>query len=77
MDSEVAWKNIADADQMVFIRRSADLDLHCFLKRFSGSAGQGSMFYNFIFNLSPDMRFATIRYVRPAKPQISLRIHAV
>ena len=30
-----------------------------------------------LFDLSQCMRFPTIRYVRPAKPQISLRIHAV
>ena len=28
-------------------------------------------------NMSHDMRFPTMWYVRPAKPQISLRIHAV
>ena len=30
-----------------------------------------------IINLSHDMRFPTMWYVRPAKPQISLRIRAV
>ena len=30
-----------------------------------------------ILYLSPDKRFPTMRYVRPRKPQISLRIHTV
>ena len=30
-----------------------------------------------IYNMSPDMRFPTMWYVRPEKAQPSLRIHAV
>ena len=30
-----------------------------------------------LVEMSRDMRFPTMWYVRPAKPQISLRIHAV
>ena len=41
------------------------------------SSTANTLTYDDINDVSRDMRFPTICYVRPAKPQISLRISAV
>ena len=55
--------NIEDLDEM------CHLYLHCLLKEKCYSEKK--------YNMSQCMRFPTMWYVRPAKPQISLRIRAV
>ena len=60
-------------------QKKRELAVHCILRRLCRCHCCGCINHldDKVLHMSPGMRFPTMWYVRPAKPQISMRIRAV